>query len=249
MEPPPHNDFEPDRLPTTQQQRAGRVALRELAEWVRQMLQRHAQDPIAEVSEIDELAEFFGDDEEGSGPKHKNGDENPRGALKIRARPLPKKKSTTSNIQDDATLETDDTDFGGDGDDAGESGGDGGGSGGGGGKNESTGGDTTKGGAGGGSASPKNPISTLALQNVRAVILSPVRRRISFTPEIAGQVKVTLEDSGADTNRLLKITSTSAGAVSGGDLTIQCNVNQRLTVDVELDRVFQGTIKVKAHAV
>lgn len=205
-------------------------------------------DPVAEVSEIDELAEFFGDDEEGSGPKDKNGDENPRGALKIRARPLPKKKSTTSDTHDDATQEAGDTDSGGDGDDTGDSGGDGGGSGGYGGKNESTGGDATKGGAGNGGA-PKNPVSTLALQNVRAVILSPARRRISFTPEIAGQVKVTLEDSGADTNRTLKITSTSAGIVLGGDLNIQCNMNQRLTVDVELDRAFEGTIKVKAHAV
>ncbi|TJW50004.1 MAG: hypothetical protein E5X65_30895 [Mesorhizobium sp.] len=161
---------------------------------------------------------------------------------------MPKKKSTTSDTHDDATQEAGDTDSGGDGDDTGDSGGDGGGSGGYGGKNESTGGDATKGGAGNGGA-PKNPVSTLALQNVRAVILSPARRRISFTPEIAGQVKVTLEDSGADTNRTLKITSTSAGIVLGGDLNIQCNMNQRLTVDVELDRAFEGTIKVKAHAV
>ncbi|RWI04340.1 hypothetical protein [Mesorhizobium sp.] len=166
MEPPPHNDFEPDRLPTPQQQRAGRVALRELAEWVRQMLQRHAQDPVAEVSEIDELAEFFGDDEEGSGPKDKNGDENPRGALKIRARPLPKKKSTTSDTHDDATQEAGDTDSGGDGDDTGDSGGDGGGSGGYGGKNESTGGDATKAAQATGALqrtrSPRSPCKTSA---------------------------------------------------------------------------------------
>lgn len=249
MEPPPHNDFEPDRLPTLQQQRAGRVALRELAEWVRQMLQRHAQDPIAEVSEIDELAEFFGDDEEGSGSKEKNGDENPRGALKIRARPLPKKKSAASDSQEDHSQDDNlPGDDGDDGDDTGDGDGDEGGSGGSSGSNESTGGDATRGGAGG-AGSSKNHVSTLALQNVRAIVLSPARRRISFTPEVGGQVKVTLEDSGADTNRTLKITSTSVGVVANGDLSIQCNMNQRLTVDVELDRVFEGTIKVKAHAV
>lgn len=97
MEPPAHDEFEPERLGTAQLQRSGRVALRELAEWVREMLKRHAQDPVAEVSEIDELAEFFGDEEEENEKGAKDGDENPRGSLKIRARPLPKKKLTTSS--------------------------------------------------------------------------------------------------------------------------------------------------------
>src|SRR3546814_21074427 len=93
MEPPAHDDFEAARLSTMQQQRTARVALRELAEWVREMLKRHAQDPVAEVTEIDELAEFFGDEDKGAGGA-RDGDENPRGERKIRERPLPKRKST-----------------------------------------------------------------------------------------------------------------------------------------------------------
>lgn len=56
MEPPAHDDFEAARLTNPQQERAARVALREIAAWVREMLKRHAQDPVAEVTEIDELA-------------------------------------------------------------------------------------------------------------------------------------------------------------------------------------------------
>src|SRR3546814_19685366 len=78
MEPPAHDDFEAARLSTMHQQRPARVALRELAEWVREMLKRHAQDPVAAVTEIDELAEFFGDEDQGAGGGG-DGGEDPRG--------------------------------------------------------------------------------------------------------------------------------------------------------------------------
>lgn len=65
MEPPRHDDFEPDRLPTEKDKRKARLALKELSKWVRDMLRRHAQNPVSQVSTIDELAEFFADEGEG----------------------------------------------------------------------------------------------------------------------------------------------------------------------------------------
>jgi hypothetical protein len=46
MEPPRHDDFEVERLVTREKISAGRTALRELTKWVRDMLERHATDPV-----------------------------------------------------------------------------------------------------------------------------------------------------------------------------------------------------------
>lgn len=89
MEPPRHDAFEPDRLPPDRRQQ-GRTALREIAKWVRDMLRRHAQDPVSEVTDLDEMADFFADDsDEGNAGKKK--EENPAGAIIIRARPINRK--------------------------------------------------------------------------------------------------------------------------------------------------------------
>ena len=245
MEPPAHDNFEPARLATPPQQRVGRIALREVAVWVREMLQRHAQDPVAEVTEIDELAEFFGDDETNGDKGSRDGDENPRGALKIRARPLPKKKASTTSDGPGSVSEGAGG-SGDSGDDDGEGEGDSEGGTEGGGGNDSEGGDASSGGNGGGKSTSA---STLALRNVRAVVLGPNRRRIAFTPQSNGKIKVELEDSGADTNRLLRVKSTSSGEVADGRLKLSCTPNTRVVIDVELDREFEGTIRVKANAV
>jgi hypothetical protein len=247
MEPPAHDQFEPERLGTSQLQRSGRVALREVAEWVREMLKRHAQDPVAEVSEIDELAEFFGDDESAKPTGAKDGDENPRGPLKIRARPLPKKKSTAISDDPGSSEEGDGekSDEGGSAD--GNADGDGAdGNDGGGNENEAGDGDASSVSGGG---SKKAATVALSLRNVRAVVLSPSQRRIAFTSQTTGDVRVELEDSGADTNRLLKVTASSVGQVVDGRLRITCAANTRVVVDVDLDRNFEGTVRVKANAI
>lgn len=245
MEPPAHDDFQPSRLLTIDQQRVARNALREVADWVREMLRRHAQDPVAEVTEIDELAEFFGDDESTGDSGSRDGDENPRGDIKIRARPLPSKKPTSSNgaLGDVVAGEGTEGDAGVEGEGAGKGDGEGGEVEGEGIRSEAE--NDSDGGAGGKAA----PAATLALRNVRAVVTTADRRRISFTPEISGEVKVELEDSGADTNRILRLLESSEGIVVDGRLRIACKAGERVSFDLLLDRPFDGTIRVKANAV
>lgn len=249
MEPPAHDEFEPERLSTPQLQRAGRIALREVADWVREMLRRHAQDPVAEVSELDELAEFFGDEDDAGDKGSKDGDENPRGVLKIRARPLSKKKAATSSLEVGESLnggnEAGDTD----GDQEGESDGSGEGDEPGGGTgehNDTDGGDKPNEAGGGGKT---GAAMTLALKNVRAVVLSSDKRRIAFTPHHTGIVRLELEDSGADTNRFLKVKASDIGQVTDGRVQFNCMMNSRVVLEVELERAFEGTVRVKANAV
>ena len=95
MEPPRHDDFEPPLLPTKDEQTKGRTALRDLASWVRDALKRHAKDPVSEVTEIDELKDFFGD--EGDSDTGKGTEEiNPYGDVIIRAKPIKSQVKTSS---------------------------------------------------------------------------------------------------------------------------------------------------------
>jgi hypothetical protein len=244
MEPPRHDAFEPDRLPPDQRS-AGRTALRELAEWVRKMLQRHAQDETSEKTNLDELADFFADeDDEG---KTKQKDENPAGAIVIRARPV-KSKAPGGAVGSIEASDADDAD--GDGDGTGDGGGTGDGTGGsGGGKNDGTGGD--KDGSDGGASAGRRALSAgLPLKDVRAVPLSLKRRRVAFTPITSGTVLVELQDSGADTNYALKVVGTSAGTVNNGQVHgLTVVAGKRFSIEVELDSEFEGTMRVVADAI
>jgi hypothetical protein len=236
MEPPAHDDFQPERL-LKEDQNGGRVALRELSSWIRDKLKQHARDPVADVTELDELAEFFGDEGESGGTAQQD-ERDPEGRLSIRARPVKRRSVTITTTSEE---EGDDD---GEGEGEGEGGGDSGG--GGGGANDGTGGDDS----GGGGSSSRSPVRALPLQNVRAVPLAADRRRIAFTPHVTGAIKIKLEDSGADANRLLRVLGTSAGTVAAGRIEgVSVKAGERFTLEVQLDRDFPGTIRVKADAV
>jgi len=240
MEPPRHDTFEPDRLPEAQRAK-GRLALRDLGKAVRDIIAKHAKNPVEEVSEVDELAPFFGDESDESGGK-KGDEENPQGAVIVRARRLPKPKPTRAK-----TAEEDDLDEGsesgggpfGDGPGSGGGGDGGGGGGGGGGSKEGTGGGSTR-----GSSKPVN------LANVRALGLAVNRRRINFTPSSTGTISLEFQEAGADTNYLLPVSSGSEGAVDQGKLAgVPVVAGQRKTLEVEFAREFTGTLRIVANAV
>jgi hypothetical protein len=239
MEPPRHDDFEPDRLPTDRDRRRARLALKELSKWVKEMLKRHAQNPVSEVTTIDELAEYFADEGEG-GPNHRNGEENPAGRLIIRARPL-KRRDRAKEYEpvsgaDDA--EGDELDEGAD--EPGEPDGDG---------NDGKGG-TAHTQHHGTETDGNNGPSRVRLANVRAVPITATRRRVAFTPDYSGELSLTLEDSGADRNYGLGVVSASVGTIKHGKIErVTVTAGERCILEVEFDHEFYGAVKVIANAV
>jgi len=99
MEPPRHNEFQPSRL-SGDQRSTGRRALTTLGNWVREMLKLHALDPVSDVTDVSELAEYFG--EEGDQKIAGKGDDiNPSGEIVIRARPLNAKRRGEDTEEED----------------------------------------------------------------------------------------------------------------------------------------------------
>lgn len=240
MEPPAHDDFEPERLIDAKERKQARSALQHLATWVREMLSRHAQDPVTEETELDELAEFFGD-ETPSAQKNDTPEGNPLGLMKISIRAVPKKLRRPVLATATEDPDKDGEDEGGEGDDEARRRG--------------------KGRNLGDGRSPRTPTnpkpepdvsrSIVSIRNVRGVPISPTVRRVSFDSDASGDIELQFDDSGADSNRALRIVATSCGELlsAGKGLRLSCVSGVRQIVDVEFFDHFPGTLRVRAYAI
>lgn len=236
MEPPRHDDFEPERLVTAKEQKNGRAAIRQISTWVREMLARHAKDPVSEVTEIDELRDFFG--EEGESDTGKSLKEiNPFGQVIIRAKPM-KQEIRSVLVDDEPDSEA--------GDEQGELVGGGGADGAGGGNGEGGSGEGTGGSSGGGKSIPKAAID---LEHIRAILLTNKKRKLSFTPSKSGMARLVVREAGADTDYDFPIAKSSIGEVDNGCLILNVEQNERTTVDVEFNEEFDKALKVIAYAI
>ena len=233
MEPPRHDDFEPDRLPSKEDQQKGKKALKDMATWIREMLKRHAKDPVSDVTSVDELKDFFSDDSgEGNG---KAAEEiNPFGAVVIRARPIPVKFDRPAALPQGSGPGSEGEDGEGGGGDDGAGGGD----------SEGGGQGTAPGGQG---SSANRPV--VFINNLRAVSTSSKSRRIAFTPVQTGMVAISLYEAGADSDYELSIKEATIGEIKNGRLILDVEKGNRVTVDVGFKSAFDGSLKVMAHEV
>jgi hypothetical protein len=187
------------------------------------MLKRHARDPVSDISDVRELADYFADDgEEAGGGK---GEEvNPIGKIDIRAQPM-KRRPVSIQTDEEGT--------------EGGNGQHGDGEGGGG------------GGGGGGASGKKSPKSKIIeLNDVRSVVLSNKRRRLAATPAFSGMMELMVYEAGADTDRRLNISKSSNGTVRKGVVrNLKAKRGNRITIDIELDAAFNGAMKVAAYAI
>ena len=242
MEPPRHDAFEPDRLPLDER-RKGKVALNDLAKWVREMLKRHAKDPVQEETPLDELADMFADEEE-AGPARKK-DENPGGTITIRARQV-KPKTAGAPIGGSApTADEEEGEMEGSGAESGAEGDTGAPDLSNGEPNDTDNPDTS--GSGGADLTGRSISQGLPLGNVRAVPLDPYRRRIAFTPKMTGSVLLELQESGADTNYPLAVSDSDKGSITKGRINhLDVVEGERCVLVVTLASRFDGTLRIAA---
>lgn len=235
MEPPRHDDFEPPLLPTKADQTKGRAALRDLAVWVRDALKRNAKDPVSEVTEIDELKDFFGD--EGDSDTGKGTEEiNPYGDVIIRAKPIRTKVKTGA----DSSIGADS----GSGDGEGAEDGGGGDTGAGGGDGMGGAGKGEGGTSGGGSQKPLFDIN-----NVRAILVGAKGRKVALTPVKSGKVLIRFKEAGADSDYDIAISKTDKGTLTAGGVVLDVVAGGRINLYIEFNQDFSGALKVVAHEV
>ena len=227
MEPPAHDGFEPELLAVAKEKRHARLALKGLREFVRDILKRHARDPVAEVTAIDELADYFADDADADSSE-KGEEVNPVGGITIRAKALPRKsisrRAEKGGIDDGSS----------------------------GGQQKGKGSGGT--GSGAGSSGGQTEKRLVELRNLRAVPIGRNRfsmsHKLTLTPDFTGKMNLTVMESGADADRQLVVTGATLGTVRNGVINgIGVNDGQRITIELELDEKFGGSFKAVGYEV
>lgn len=238
MEPPRHDNFEPARLPTRDDQKKGQRALKDLAAWIRDMLKRHAKNPVSEVTTLEELKEYFAD-ESGEGGEKGSEEIDPYGKIIIRAKPLKPRLEASKQKQGEGDEEETQGEEGGGGAE-GEGDGDGMG-----GEGAGEGGSGAKGGGGGGAEAKPH----VAINNVRAIIADRKRRKLLFTPSKNGKIALEIMGAGADTDYNIEIESSDIGSVEKGKVLLEVTAHSRVMVNISLSENFSGALKVVAHEI
>lgn len=233
MEPPRHDDFEPNLLPKEEREK-GRRSLSAIATWIREMLKKHAKDPVEEVTSLDELKDFFGD-EGGEGSGDDKQEMNPLGKLYFRAKPS---KQNSGIPKPSSKIGDGDTGDGEDGDGGGGDKGKGGG-------NGKGGKGVSPGGSGGGGEQKK----TVEITNVRAIISGANKRKIFLTPTKSGEMSISIQEAGADSDYETEIVSADIGVLKNGAVVINCKAGERVTLNVDLVEDFTGAVKVVANEI
>ncbi|WP_392336577.1 hypothetical protein [Loktanella salsilacus] len=252
MEPPAHDAIEVARLEGTEEYHAAKRELNKISRWVKEQLTHFAKDKVRDTVELDELAELFPDDKPQDGGNKDDGEMDPRGRIRIRSHPLPKRKRQSGFSDIGPNLD------GGEGvDNNNEDGVPG--SGDSGSANNDLGGHPGKsGGAGGGEGSsgaegegvkPQKIGAPVRLQEIRAVMRTANTRQIFFTPETSGPLELVFAISGADSDEPITVVSSTDGTVSGGKVKVVSVARNRMSVTVTFESEFVGSLKVSANAV
>ena len=212
MENPQHDAFEPDRLEGSSKQKEGKKALKELSEWIRNVIKGLAASEGGQTDTITELGEWIASEDEtlpGEGDER-----DPEGKPVLSLKPMKVKSSSPPDFEEE---EPDDEGGGGDGE---------GGSHG------------TGGGGSGGSDGQRKLRATLKVEGVR-ILPNPKdgkSKRIIFTPKEAGVARLYLSVAGDSYNDRLAIKSSDMGEIvsKSGSVKVRLDANKRVMLDVEL---------------
>jgi hypothetical protein len=231
MEPPRHDDFESERLSVDRKQK-GEQALKELAKWIREELKKHAKDEVKEITTLDELRDFLGDEsDQGSGKAPE--EVNPFGDILLNAKPFRRNRGAVAWAGGDASV-ADSDDAGGEFEDESPD------------KNKDDGKNNSE-------AKQQTPAASenrqVPLQNVRSVVMDSDKRRISFNPGISGDVRLRFYKSGADSDFLLPVAACDESVVNEHSIIIQVKAGVRYTVTLKFAESFDGALKVAAHEI
>jgi hypothetical protein len=259
MEPPAHNDFEPDRLLEEKERKNGRTALKKLVEFVRKELRRHAATEVLETVNLDELRELLGD--EIGEETDLEGEINPQGNLKIAARPRPTRNRSGRVDQNSSGLgegfDRIETTSGGTLDDNSVGDGAGGipsGEGDMDGKGDGSDSSTAQGELDGDGDTSSHTLRTkgqnISLTGVRNILTSSTTRRVSFTPTQTAKISISFEQVGLEQNVLSLISSSSKGTIEqGASVIIDVTKGTRETLDSTFASEMPGAMKVIANAI
>lgn len=100
-----------------------------------------------------------------------------------------------------------------------------------------------------GSGKPLPEIDLVDIRNIRCSDGSPWHRRVLFTPEKSGRGLISVFAAGLDAPERLTIAASDTGEVSGGVLRMELESGQRVDLQISLNDPYFGPIEVVANGV
>lgn len=231
LENPEHNSFSAERLSNPVKREAAELAMRRLDRELRELIRSATAIVIDEEVTIDELSDFFAEDDAGDRPPSPDAENNPEAYVYRPAQRQPLRSR----------------------DQAAEGGDDGGG---GEGRTSRSGGRTAgpKRGPGTGGKGRQGQADALELKEFRnrlpdAAGSHSKRRKVWFTPTIDGEAAVRLNATGINSAERLRVVTTTLGRVEDGAVVLDFAAGKRVELEVEFDSAYGGPIEPVAHAV
>jgi len=223
MENPQHNAFEPERLGNKRECQKAEKALDTLTKKIREKLKQIAMPETSGPTALDELSEYFPDQDPDETLPGEGNERNLEGAPIYSPKPIKFKAGSPATIDED-----------------GEEGGAG---------SEAGGG--TGGGGSGGSQGTRGRIAPMKIENVRVLHEASDGRKktVKFTPSESGNAKILLRIAGDDSAaEKLRIAEVQAGGQMAGNSTIavRARAGNRATVKVLLEDPIADAIVVVA---
>lgn len=243
MEPPKHNNLSKDYLPEDLREK-GEKALRILGNKLKEITEKYAAPDTQEAGAVDFLREFLADEAGDGDSDFDLEDRDPDGNFVITPKPV---KLSPAKIID---LESEDEeDPNGEVNDEGDTGGSGSGGGSGGtrhgqgeGSGEGTGGTGTKGNDPGSLAR-----TAMELKGCRFVPTGDATYTVFFTGTQSSRVILSIYEVGADLDDPIPIVRSNKGTLEKGGVVLEITANQRSNVEVEVDRLVVGGLKMLAQ--
>jgi len=244
MEPPAHNTFETARLKDRAYK--GKVALNEVASWIRDALKTHAYNQVEKTSFVNELEEFFSHNTVENEGESIN-EINPYGDITIKLKPAPrppvKKKKVVMNNEGEDEVEDIDP------------------------EGEFGQAKVVEHGPGPGPGPGPNPVPGPE-DNIAEVSLKKINRmkpvnirnfrfakqkdnsvRLFFDYSKSKKLRIDVFLSGSDEDLRLNILSSNEGDIEDGALILDVISNHRNCIDVNLNTYSYGALKVEANEI
>lgn len=237
MEPPRHDAFEPDRMRTQQEKKKAKAALKEMEDWIKNIVKEVAMAPVEEKTEVEQLREFFPNPDPDEQLPGEGGETDIEGKPILRTKPLRRPPVVSNHFGDDM--------------DEGEEQGDGGGETGNG--NEGGEGGDRPGDAGGnvpGNQGGGTPATLVDVNNIRVVSHDAKNKTLYFTPITDGYVNLEIQEMGDIVGSRVRVLEASCGTVQGGRIeSVPVQAQKRMSIRVTYESNYHDSVRVLAYAV
>jgi hypothetical protein len=228
LENPRHNALSAERLSDPQKRARANKAMKSLAKVVRETIKSIALPPPQSIVSLDELSEFFADEQPSERPPQPSNEEQAE-RVSYTVSPPPRKRPT-HQVK------------GADGDSGRGTHG-----------HEARSGVTSKRKrrygtvVDEGSGKPLPELELVDVRNTRCGDGSPWHRRLLFTPGESCRGAISVLAAGLDTPERLAIVASDTGDVSGGVLRLTLEAGHRLAVQIALTEPYPGPIEIVAN--